>query len=140
MAALIDPRWEKACQLRADGKNIGKAYALAGFSYSGAAATKFFQRPPIQARVSEIQDLKFAETIKARDQATKKAGLEESWIIERTKYVAEIAIRGTPILDARGMPTGGFSGKPQLKAAVDALRLLSDFKGMRIHRLEVGGP
>lgn len=116
------------------------AYAEGGYGGKGPAAVKFFQRPEIAERVDEIIEHRYGAEHKAREIATKKAGLEESWIIERTKYVAEIAIRGTPILDEKGKPTGGFSGKPQLKAAVDALRLLSDFKGMRIHRLEIGQP
>lgn len=140
MPALNDPRWEAACQERAQGGDVKASYRAAGFSGNPAAASKFFGKPHIKKRVDEIVEQRYSAEHKARDIATKKAGLEESWIIERTKYVAEIAIRGTPILDDAGRPTGGFSGKPQLKAAVDALRLLSDFKGMRIHRLEVGGP
>lgn len=140
MPALKDPRWEMACQERAKGGNVAASYKAAGFTGNPAAATTFFKRPQVQKRIDEIVEQSYGAEHKAREIATKKAGLEESWIIERTKYVAEIAIRGTPILDAHGKPTGGFSGKPQLKAAVDALRLLSDFKGMRIHRLEIGQP
>lgn len=140
MPKLSDPKWELACQSRAKGTDIGAAYLAGGFKGKPASATRFFQRPDIIQRVDEIIEQSYGADHKAREIATKKAGLEESWIIERTKYVAEIAIRGTPILDEQGKPTGGFSGKPQLKAAVDALRLLSDFKGMRIHRLEIGQP
>ena len=135
MPALTDPRWEKACQLRSEGSGIAESYRQAGFTGKHAAASVFFAKPQIIARVAEIQKHRYASEHKAREIATKKAGLEESWIIERTKYVAEIAIRGVPILDEQGRPTGGFSGKPNLRAAVSALALLSDFKGMRIHRL-----
>lgn len=140
MPKLTDPRRETACQARASGKTMQESYGEAGFTGKGSAPVKFFQRAEIVRRVDEIVQHRYAAEHKARDTAIKKAGLEESWIIERTKYVAEVAIRGTPILDEAGKPTGGFSGKPNLKAAVDALRLLSDFKGMRIHRVELGQP
>lgn len=140
MPKLNDPRREIAAQARAKGKTIVEAYAEGGYTGKGSAAVKFFQRPEIAKRVDEIIEHRYNGEHKAREIATKKAGLDESWIIERTKYVAEIAIRGTPILDEQGMPTGGFSGKPNLRAAVSALALLSDFKGMRIHRLELGAP
>lgn len=140
MPALTDPRWEKACQSRAAGKAVGASYAEAGFAGHPAAATQFFKRPHIIARIAEIQRHKYEKDHKVREIATKKAGLEESWIIERTKYVAEIAIRGAPVLDAAGQPTGQFTGRTNLRAAVSALALLSDFLGMRIHRVEVGGP
>ena len=39
-----------------------------------------------------------------------------------------------------GHPTGRFDGKTNLRAATDALRLCADFKGMRIQRVELGGP
>lgn len=140
MPALTNPRWENACQARAAGSDIAASYKQAGFAGKPAAATRFFKRPDVRSRVDEIVQHRYNSEHKAREIATKKAGLDESWIIERTKYVAEIAIRGTPILDAQGRPTGGFSGKPNLRAAVSALALLSDFKGMRIHRLELGAP
>lgn len=139
MPVLTDHRYERACQERAKGVGIAAAYEAAGFSESPASATKFFKRDAIRARVAEIQDQHFKSQIRATEVATKKAGLEESWIIERVKYAIEIALRGEPILDAAGNPTGKF-GKRNVKAAIDGLRLASDFKGMRIQRHEVGGP
>lgn len=140
MPALTNPRWETACQERAKGGDVTASYKAAGFTGNPAAASKFFQRPYVKIRVDEIVQQRYGAEHKIREAATKRAGLEESWIIERTKYAVELALRGTPILDKDGRPTGGFEGKPQLRAAVDGLRLLSDFKGMRIHRVEVGQP
>jgi hypothetical protein len=140
MPALKDPRWEKACQLRANGDDFIAAYAGSGFGRKTANATRFFKRDDIRARVREIQEEGFQKERKVVEIATKKAGLEESWIIERAKYVVELALRGNPIRDANGQPTGQFDGKTNLRAATDALRLCSDFKGMRIQRHEIGQP
>lgn len=140
MPQLTDPRWEKACQLRAVGGEIRTSYEGAGFTGKPSVATRFFKRDDIRARVAEIQDDHFQGQRRVADVAVKKAGLEESWIIERAKYVVELAIRGNPILGEDGRPTGKFDGKSNLRAATDALRLCSDFKGMRIQRVELGGP
>lgn len=139
MPALTDPRWEKACQHRADGMGIRASYEAAGFNGKPSVATTFFKRDEIRARIAEIQDEHFRGQRKTTEIAVKKAGLDESWIIERTKYAIEIALRGEPLVDAEGRPTGKY-GKRNIKAAIDGLRLASDFKGMRIQRLELGGP
>jgi len=140
MPALTNPRWEKACQLRTSGQEIGRAYQDAGFARNPVAATKFFQRPEIKARIIEMQEQRYGDTTRARDIAVKKVALEETWIIERAKYVIELALRGNPIRDSQGQPTGQFDGKTNLRAATDALRLCADFKGMRIQRHEIGAP
>lgn len=142
MPQLLDPRWEKACQLRAQGGEVKASYEGAGFTGkgSGPSATRFFKRDDVRARIAEIQDDHFQGQRKATEIAVKKAGLEESWIIERVKYAVELALRGEPVLDAEGRPTGQFSGKRNLRAAIDGLRLASDFKAMRIQRHEVGQP
>jgi hypothetical protein len=140
MPALRDPRWEKACQLRANGADFRVAYEGAGFGGKAPNATRFFKRDDVRARVMEIQDEGFQKERKVAEIATKKAGLDESWIIERAKYVVELALRGNPIRGPDGHPTGQFDGKTNLRAATDALRLCADFKGMRIQRHEIGGP
>jgi hypothetical protein len=139
MPQLTNTQWEAACQARANGGDVAASYKAGGYTGNPGAATKFFHRDVIRARVMEIQDEAFKSQRRATEIATKKAGLEESWIIERVKYAIEIALRGEPILDANGNPTGKF-GKRNVKAAIDGLRLASDFKGMRIQRHEVGGP
>ncbi len=139
MPALTNPRWEKACQLRASGKAIGTSYAEAGFAANSVQATVFFQRPKVVERIIEIQEQRYGDQHRARDIAIKKVALEESWIIERAKYVVELSLRGNPIME-NGQPTGRFDGKTNLRAATDALRLCADFKGMRVQRVEVGGP
>lgn len=140
MPALTNPRWEKACQLRSSGKGVYEAYETAGFKPNKPGATTFFKRPYIAARIVELQQQVYGDTHRAREIAIKKVVLEESWIIERAKYVVELSLRGSPVLGPDGSPTGRFDGKTNLRAATDALRLCSDFKGMRVQRVEVGGP
>lgn len=140
MPQLTDPRWEKACQLRANGGDIYASYQGSGFNGKPCHATRFFKTDVIRARVSEIQNDRFQNERKVTEIAVKKAALDESWIIERTKYVIELALRGNPLRDAQGQATGQFDGKVNLRAATDALRLASDFKGMRIQRHEIGAP
>jgi len=53
------------------------------------------------------------------------------------KYVTEIALRGVPIKGPNGETT---YGQPNLNAAVRALRLCCNIKGMLVHRHEVGDP
>ncbi len=140
MPALTDPRRERACQLRANGGGILESYNAAGFDGQAPTATIFFRKPAILARVAEIQADRWAAERQVADRAVEKSSLKESWIIERAKYVVELALRGNPIRGPDGMPTGQFDGKSNLRAATDALRLCSDFKGMRIQRHEIGGP
>lgn len=139
MPALTDPRWEKACQLRASGKGVAASYEGAGFAANSVQATVFFQRPKVVARLVEIQEQRYGDTHRAREIAIKKVVLEDTWIIERAKYVVELALRGSPIMD-NGHPTGRFDGKTNLRAATDALRLCADIKGLRVQKIELGGP
>jgi hypothetical protein len=139
MPALTDPRWESACQERAAGGNVAASYAAAGFSPNPSAATQFFKRPTVITRVAEIIADKHANQRKATEIAVKKAGLEESWIIERLKYGIELAVRGEPILDDAGNPTGKF-GRRNLRALAALLAQAIAIKGMAIQRHEIGGP
>jgi hypothetical protein len=139
MPCLPNPRWEAAAQFRASGRDIIDAYRQAGFAGKYPTATRFFQTPDIATRVAEIQSERYESERKARDIATKKAGLDEAWIIERLKYGIEIALRGEPILDENGQPTGKH-GKRDLNAFSRMIAHALDIKGMRIQKVEMGGP
>lgn len=139
MPQFTNTRWENACQALAIGRNITQAYADGGFVGNQTAASRFFKRKKVMARVAEIQNDKHAADFKIREIAIKKAGLDESWIIERLKYGIELGLRGEPVLDADGNPTGKF-GKRDLKAAMQGLGHAISIKGMAIHRHEIGGP
>jgi hypothetical protein len=140
MPQLTNAKHETVAQALAAGKSQREAYKTGGYVYRPANAHRLCTCPTIAARVNEIVINRYQDERKAREVAVKKAGLDESWIIERAKYAVELALRGAPILDAQGQPTGQFDGKRNLKAAIDGLRLCADFKGMRIQRHEVGAP
>jgi hypothetical protein len=140
MPALPKASYELVAQALAAGKSQRDAYQVAGYVYKPANAHRLCTSPTIVGRVHEIVADRVENERKAREIATRKAGLDESWIIERAKYAVELALRGAPILDENGRLTGQFDGKRNLKAAVDGLRLCSDFLGMRNHRQEIGRP
>ena len=140
MPALPKASYELVAQALATGKSQREAYKAGGYVYKPANAHRLCTSPTVVRRVDEIVAARIEDEREARRVATKKAGLDELWIIERTKYAVELALRGGPILDVDGRPTGRFDGKRNLKAAVDGLRLCSDFLGMRIHRQEIGAP
>ncbi len=140
MPALRKPGHELVAQALAAGKSQADAYRAGGYAYQPANAHRLCTNPAISARVNEIVAKRCEDEQRARAIATKKAGLDESWIIERAKYAVELALRGDPVLSANGRPTGEFKGRRNLGAAINGLRLLSDFKGMRIQRHEIAGP
>jgi hypothetical protein len=135
MPAFLKTNHEMVAQALAAGKNQREAYQAGGYIYKASNAHRLCTSPLITARVNEIVAQRYDDERKARTIATQKAGLEESWIIERVKYVTEIALRGTPIKGPNGELT---YGQPNLNAAVRALRLCCNIKGMLVHRHEVG--
>ena len=138
MPALLDPRWESACQERAKGGDVGASYKAAGFTGNPAAATKFFKRPQIIERIAEIQSVRYAQERIATSTATKKLALTKEWVLERLAYNAEQSLRGRPIRDRDGKITS--YGKPNENAANRALELIGNTLGMFIQRHEVGQP
>jgi len=140
MPELPNPKHENAVQFYVKGSTKKDAFIHGGYSYKPASCAKFFARPAIMARVEELMKAKNAKAARATEIAVQKAGLEESWILERLKYLTEVSIRGQPIKDATGEPTGKFTGKVDGSTAVACLRLASQIKGMLVHRTEVGDP
>lgn len=147
MPALANGRQEKAAELRSKGATQRDAYEQAGFTYSTAAASNFFKRPTIAARVRELMQAQEARKAKVAQKAADSAGVSREWVIERLKYVAEVAIRGAPVRDKKtGAPALDeqgkqiFDGKMQLNAATRALQLLGIDIGMFVQRHEVGDP
>lgn len=140
MPALGEPKWEKACQLHAKGASKTDAYHQAGFTRNGRTASQFFSRPHIIARVKELTDAVYVAEREGAKKAAEKVGLSKQWVIERLMYNAERCLRGQPVLDANGVQTGKFSGKPDGNAANQALKLLGLEVGMFVQRTEVGQP
>src|SRR5437762_2462093 len=107
MPTLLKASHEMVAQALAAGKNQREAYQAGGYVYKASNAHRLCTDPVITARVNEILSQQYADERKVRAIATQKAGLEESWIIERLKYVTEIALRGVPIRGPNGETTYG---------------------------------
>ena len=140
MPALTDPRWENACQARAAGTEIATSYNQAGFTGKPAAASKFFSRPDIRARVAEIQEQRYANDRKANEIAVKKVAVDKEWVLHRLMYNAEQSLRGRPMKDGKGQIIPGAFTQPNESAANRALELIGNHLGMFIQRHEIGAP
>lgn len=137
----LKPQHEKMARALASGMTIKEAYIAAGYNYgNGKSATRMANDSRITQRVAQIQAERAADDVEARQRAVKKAGLTKEWVIERLMYNAERALRGTPVLDANGVQTGKFSGKPEGHVANRALELLGQTMGIFVQRHELGGP
>ena len=146
MPVLPKPRDEKLAQNLARGDmTIRAAFTGAGFSYDPSRATKHCQQPHIQARVLELRETRAKKTMEMEVETSaavaKKLGITKEAIIQRLWYNAERCLRGQPLLDANGVQTGKFSGRPDAAGAAQSLRLVGmECFGMFVERQEIGGP
>ncbi len=138
MAQLPDARWELAALARAEGKTLREAYTLAGLRYDAASASRFFRRPDIAARVRELLAQFEARLRAAQQRAVDDASVDASWVIRHLKHNALMALRGDPVFDRRGQPTGNL--RPDRHAANRALELLGRTIGLFVEKVEVGRP
>lgn len=147
MAAPIvfRPKWEIAALARAGGDSLRKAYEAAGFKYNAASAHRFFKRPEIVARITEIRKERIATETQARIVATEESGVDLAWTEKHYKYIVLQGLRGDPVRDSTGKArrdpeTGAVIYKPDRYAAVKALDSLTRMKGGFIDRTEIGMP
>ena len=70
--------------------------------------------------------------------AVDEAAVDSAWVIRHLKHNALMAMRGDPVFDRRGQPTGNF--RPDRHAANRALELLGRSVGLFIEKVEVGVP
>jgi phage terminase small subunit len=123
MPALRNPRLERFAQLLAGGKTPTVAYVDAGYKHPNGNSCRLAHREDVVARVDELQ----AETLE-RERATatvaaERAAVTRQSLIEKAEEIREAA-----------MEAGQFS------AATAALREVAGLAGLRIERLERGGP
>jgi hypothetical protein len=137
MPALTDPRWERACQERAQGGDVAASYLAAGFRGKPAAATTFFKRPDIVERVQEIIQDKYEDERKAREIATQEAGIDKAWVLKRLKYLTDISLQKIEIV-RRGRVIG--QGAMDGPTAVKCLTLATQIGGLVVQRHEIGAP
>jgi len=124
------------------GKGIMEAYLAAGYSgkTSGAASIPA-NRPDVQKRVQELIATQHRKEVQSNERAIEQASIDKGWVVQRAKYIVELGIRGgAPLLGKDGKPTGAFSGKPNLNAAVKSLALLASMGGFIVQRHELGQP
>jgi hypothetical protein len=140
--ALRNARHEAMAFGLAVGKAIWEAYVAAGFSGKAhSAASSVAKRPDVQKRVQELVAARHEKELKSNERAIDQATIDKSWVVQRAKYIVELGIRGgAPILGKDGKPTGAFSGKPNLNAAVKSLALLASMGGYLVQRHEFGQP
>lgn len=136
MSALPKAKHEIVAQALASGKSQAEAYRAGGYNYKPANASRFCKNPIIKARVEEILRDRAASEAKAREVGIWRAGLSEEWIIVRLKHVIDLSIRGVPVYNSLGEPTGRF--KPNLNAAIAGLKTAAMIGGLLVPKLDMG--
>lgn len=82
MPALRNERWERFCELRAQGIRQGQAAEMVGFAHPHVEAAKLMKRADIQKRLAEIQpivDAKRSELMTSMVMPTRAEVLNELW-------------------------------------------------------------
>lgn len=145
MAALANQKWELCALAYAGGNTQKEAYRAGGFKYDQSAASKFFHKPLIAARVQEIIAERHQLERVTSHKAAEEAGTDKAWVMRHLKHAVLIGLRGHPrylrdgkrFLDENG---NQIYGKPDIGPVVSALDLIGREQGMFITRTEVGGP
>lgn len=112
MPVLSNPKWERFCQERIQGKSEIEAYELSGFSPDDGNASRLSSRPEVQARIQELTG-----------NAAERAEVTVASLIEEAEAARLLAM-----------------GSNQASAAVAAIREKGVLSGKRIERAEHGGP
>lgn len=97
-----------------------------------------FKNGLIKARVLEIRHERDEMARQARQKATEDATVDEAWVIRHLKHNTLAALRGDPVYDRKGQPTGHY--RPDRMSANKGLELLGRTRGMFIDRTELGNP
>jgi hypothetical protein len=138
VTALLKARHELVAQALAAGKSQAEAYRAGGYVYKPSNANRVCRSPTIEARVQAIILERASIETRAREIGMQRAALTEEWIILRLKHVIDLSIRGLPVYDRHGNPTGAF--KSNLDAAIDGLRTAAQIAGLLVQKREVGDP
>lgn len=134
MPQLRNRRWEKFCQLTAQGLKRGEAYYKAGYAAPNHAAasgmgSKLFSRPEIKARVKELQDLMAEHEV----EALIEAGMDRNWVMAELQDIVGRCKQETPVKDRQGNLTGEYTFNAA--GANKALELVGKELGMFADRL-----
>ena len=123
MPALKNPRLERFSQLLASGKTPTIAYTEAGYRCPSGNSWRLSRREDVEGRVQEIIRETFERERATATVAAERAAVTRQSLIEKAEEIREAA-----------MEAGQFS------AATAALREVAVLAGLRIERLERGGP
>ncbi len=145
MGILSNPKHELVAQSLAKGLGICDAYVAGGYKRSPVSASKFCAKPEIKTRVAEIQELRnklaLEREFKASADVARELGISKKQIIESLWTVAQSCLRGAPILDKSGEPTGKYTGKVDAGGATRALQLIGlECFNLFVEKHEIGSP
>jgi len=149
MPALPKAKDEKLAQNLAKGiMGIKEACKDAGYSSHAAQCTAKTNQPHIKERVAELRAMRdkvvsrvLTQDMESTAQIAVRLGISKEKIIQGLWWNAQRCLRGQPELDANGVQTGRFIGKPDSHGANQALKLVGlECFGMFVERLEIGGP
>jgi phage terminase small subunit len=123
MPALKTPRLERFSQLLASGKTPTAAYVEAGYKHPNGNSWRLAHREDVERRVQEIIRETFERERATATTAAERAAITRQSLIEMAQEIRKAA-----------MEAGQFS------AATAALKEVGVLAGIRIERLERGGP
>ena len=137
MPALDNPKWEKFCQNYVTDPNGIRAYKAAGYSVksddvAGAAAARLLANVRVKARIRELNDAIYSETIMsaAEMQATLSA-------IARGETTEEVV---TTVGTGEGCSAVEIAEKkPSNADRVRAMNLLAKMRGELDHKVSITG-
>lgn len=138
MPRLNDPKKELLAMAIAGGAKQHEAYLQAGYKGTQPSANTMIRKPDMQERIHEIR----TEQEEVRREASRKLAedstVDRAWIIRHLKHNTLAAMRGDPMYDKQGKPTG--YNRPDRSAAMKGLELLGRTEGMFVDRTELGRP
>lgn len=150
MPILPKARDEKLAQNLAKGSMLmHEAHADAGFlSKAPSDISRKCNEDRIQTRVAELRTMRdkvvqrvVMQEMESSALIARRLGITPEKIIQGLFYNAQRCLRGQPVLDAKGVQTGQYSGKPDANGANQAFRLLGqECFNMFVDKLEIGSP
>jgi len=140
MPALLNPRHEKASQLKAEGTLNVDAYEKVYGKRSKQAAHNLFKRQDIANRVAELQTIRAQQTNETVDSALKQLGITKKWWLGSLKLNAEKCLLGKQVYDQAGKPIPGKFTAPDVHGFNRSMELIGRAMGLFIERMEIGNP
>jgi phage terminase small subunit len=103
---LRNEKHERYAQLLASGMSNKEAYPAAGYKYDRFNASRLHKH--LRPRIEAIQRQQYAAQTAAMAQASAEPWLTRDYVLASLKENAERAMQASPVLDAKGQPTGEY--------------------------------